>query len=936
MMRLTDMLIGAALVLAVAATAQARPMGGVLERDGIKVKFDKPRGMMVEVDGVPFSGNSHLWVVNDTWNHHYAGYYQNVPFDANIKRTADTISFILNGNFDEFDGTQSITLHPGRKLTIQVDGKLLVDADTTFEYMIASVAAGWYAGRPYKVEGQDGSTTNGVFGIEPPATQKLNEVVICPNIRRLEVSTTMGPIIMTVKSTHNVCAGDYRNNTWEDDTMLFVNGVFADRCTLAKPISMTIEYQFPPTAATAADAKETTTVLSAENIVADAMVAKPDPGADYIVPRPKQITWADGTLDLPKAQLNIAVLGAKDTTDSEAMKTMVGAMDAAVKRYVPTGRAVQVDNVKNIQLILKLDGTPEAKKYDAYTITADGDCLTVTAPTINGLWAGTGAVRQLMRQADGKFGLRHANIDDYASLPFRSVLFFTGKDSLALHLKMFTHLLPLLRMNPITYEIDYMEWTGFPGMLHKEHGAKNSDVRKVAKAARANGLDIIPVVNSYGHTEWMIDNPTYKHLADDPDKPFCYDVMNPEVYKILRKIYEETIEIFKPSIVHIGHDEIYAPNFPLNPEAAAIGANRLIMQDLWYWYGFLKARGIRTMIWGDMFLGPFESIDATNAKTVEEAKELRAQLPKDIMISDWHYAPGQPKHYASIKTLADEGFDVIAAPWYSTVNIVNFTKASALAAESTTSGLHSLGIMQTTWAGYNFNEFSLDSGRKQYSAYVAAADAAWNGGDKPVEQYEYSYYEAFSRFMDDTGLGRDTSAGWVADLAPISNVTLQQIGYPRTATSPYLGRIRFAPDGGDASKGVQLYGQLSHNGTDAPKGLSLQIGRKAKRVAFASATPFYQKFGEPIAETIITYTDGTHARFNFVMGERTMAVTEYRNWANVPELETVIDPETGKRKYLHAFVWKNPHPAKTIKTINFKSGEAGCGLALFGVAGLDK
>lgn len=914
----------------------AAPMGGVLEQDGIKVVFDKPRGMMVEVDGVPFTSNSHLWVVNDLWNHHYAGYFQNPPFDGSFKREGNTISFILNGNFNEFEGKQSITLESGRKLKIQVDGKLTTDTDADFEFMTASVAAGWYAGRPYKVEGKDGSTTQGVFGIEPPKSQKLGDLVICPDIKRLEVDTVMGPVVMTVKGSHKMITADYRNNTWEDDTMLFVNGVFFERTSVKRPISMTIEYQFPPAKQeTAKKTSETTTVLTKDNIIEDKVVAKPDAGADYIVPRPKKITWGKGTLDLPDFRLRVALQGAATTTDTKDMEMMVGAVDGALSRLYK-GKAVKAQSPDKAQLILKLEGKSQPKKHDAYKITAGETCFTISAPTIKGLWAGIGAYRQLLRQADGKLGVRRADIDDYSVLPFRSIQFFTGKDSLDLHLKLFTQLLPLLRANPITYEIDYMEWTGFPGMLNKKYGAKNSDVRKIAQAARANGVEIVPLVNTYGHAEWMIDNPTYKHLADDPAKPFCYDAMNPEVYRICRKIYEETLEIFQPSIVHIGHDEIYAPNFPLNPEAKAIGAKRLIMQDLWYWYGFLKARGVRTMIWGDMFLGPGEGIDSTNAKSLKEAKELRSQLPKDVMIADWHYAPGKTEQYTSIKLLADEGFDVVAAPWYSTVNIVNFTSATAQASESTTSGQHALGTMQTTWAGYNFDKLSLDAGRRQYAAYVAAADAAWNGGDLPVDKWDYNYFEAFTRLMNDSGLNRDTTPGWYADLSGLSNVSLKDLGYPWAKTSPFWGRIRFAKDGADAGKGVLLYGQLSKGGAEAPKGLELQIGKKAQKLVFATATPFYQKFGKPIANAVITYTDGSHEQIHFTMGERTMYIGEYRNWENVPEMESAIDPATGTRRYLHTYVWKNPKPGKTIKSVGFSSGKAGCGLALFGLAGLDK
>ncbi|NLD61394.1 family 20 glycosylhydrolase [Candidatus Sumerlaeota bacterium] len=938
----TAIILCSATIAIAAPPEKSKDTMALIERDGIRVEFNKPRGMMVEVDGVPFSSNSHLWVVNDIWNHHYAGYFQNPPFDASFKQTTDTISFMLNGNFNEFEGTQTLQLLGDRKLRIQVDGSLTTNTEANFEFMIASVAAGWYAGRNYKVEDIDGNTSEGTFTITPPPTGKLADFIISPSIKRLEVDTIMGPIVMTVEGTHKVVAADYRNNTWEDNTMLFVNGVFFERTSPKAPIHMTIEYQFPP-AKTSAATPESSSLIDTEGIIEDKAVMNPDPGQDYITPRPKSITWGNGATYMPDKTIGIAFEGNKTEKDTAEMKLMVEALNAALDRLCKGKAHIVKRDVA--QLVLKLDGTFQPDKYDHYTLVVNEDSglralyknyTIITAASLKGLWSGIGAYRQLFRYADGKFGIRRAVIDDYATLPFRSIQFFTGKDSLELHKKIFGDLMPIIRANPVTYELDYMGWSKFPKMFNKQYGAKNSDVRAIAKVAKQNGIEVVPLINTYGHAEWMIDNPTYKKLADDPEKPFCYDATNPEVYKICEKIYEEAIEIFKPYIIHIGHDEIYAPTFPKKDIAKKVGAKKLIMDDILYWHNFLKKRNIRTMIWGDMFLGPGESIDSTNAKSVEQAKEWRSMLPRDIMFADWHYAPGKPEQYKSVKLLADEGFDVVGAPWYSTVNIVNFTSATAQAAMDTTSGMHALGMMQTTWAGYSFDKNSIDGARKQYAAYVAAADAAWNGGDLPVDKWNYNFFEAFARIMGDTGLVPDTVGGWYADLSADANVTLADLGYPKTEPSPYLGRIRFAPDGKDAAKGVMLYGQLTKGGDTAANALVLNINKKAKKVVFATATPYYQYYGKEIAKTIITYTDGTTQSFNWVMAENTLATEDYRNRPNTPELETVTDPETGKKRYLHAFVWENPKPTKVIKTITLESNKAGCSLSVFGVAGLDK
>ncbi len=925
------------------AKTAAPPSLGLIEDNGLRLEFNKPRGLIITVDGIPFSSDSYFWVVNDIWNHHYAGYFENEAFEKSFAQTTDTISSIINGKENEFDGLQTISLLGDRKMRIRVSGTMTTSTEANFEASFASAAAGWYAGRPYRVEDFEGNTTSGVFTLEPPTTTSLTEMMIAPDIKHLEVETIMGPVKMdVVKRSHPVIVADYRSNTWEDNTKLFVHGVFYARTDKNKPIDITIDFSFPPTKSKPADAA-TPNVIDEQGIIEDKVVMQPDPGRDYIVPRPKKITWGKGTTMLPQGKLGIAFEGF--TTDTAEVKPlMIASLDGALKEFCKTGAAFEAAPDK-ASLILELKGEPEDKKYDQYTLFVNEDAglralyknyTRITAPTVRGLWAGLGAYRQLLREADGNFGVRRAAIDDYATFPFRSIHFFTGKDALDLHKIIFSKLMPLLRINPVIYELDYMQWTGFPKMFNQKYGMKNRDVRTIAKVAKENGIDIVPLINTYGHCEWFLDNPTYKHLADDPDAPYCYDATKPEVYDICGKIYDEAISIFKPSIIHIGHDEIYAPTFPKNETARKIGAQRLIIADLQYWHNFLKKRGIRTMIWGDLFLGPKEANDACNAESAEEAKRLRDQLPKDMMIADWHYAPAPPEEYKSISILTSEGFDTAAATWYTPTNIVNFTSATAQAAENTTHGQHAIGTMQTTWAGYSLDPRSFFEGRKQYASYIVAADASWNGGDLPANKWDYNYYEAFARILDDTGLTRDTTGGWYADLSPYANVSLKDLGYPRTQESPMLGRLRVAPDGKDGGKGVMLYGLLTEGGDKAKDSLVLKVNKKAAQLVIPTMTSYYQYFGKEIATSTITYTDNTKQTIKWTMAENTFAATDNSNQPNVPELESIIDSETGVRRYLHALVWNNPSPNKTIKTISFDTTNAGCSLAVFGVVGLQK
>ena len=212
--------------------------------------------------------------------------------------------------------------------------------------------------------------------------------------------------------------------------------------------------------------------------------------------------------------------------------------------------------------------------------------------------------RQLLRAGDGVARARGVRVDDWPAMPFRGVHIFTGKGAREMQLHMVREILGPLKINTLVYQCEFIKWACAPKLHHPKFGMEKADAQAVADEARRQHIEVVPLINTLGHSEWLVGRPAYLHLADDAAKPYTYDASNPEVYDLCGKVYSEAIEMFRPRVFNIGHDEIYAPTFPNKPATRAKGGEKVILEDIAHWHRFLAERGIRTMIWGDMFLAP--------------------------------------------------------------------------------------------------------------------------------------------------------------------------------------------------------------------------------------------------------------------------------------------------------------------------------------------
>jgi hypothetical protein len=295
-----------------------------------------------------------------------------------------------------------------------------------------------------------------------------------------------------------------------------------------------------------------------------------------------------------------------------------------------------------------------------------------------------------------------------------------------MHLKLIENVFGPLKLNRSVIQCEAARWDKYPGIAATNSITK-AGLQELVHACRDQFIEPIPLINIPGHAEWIFRNGKNMEITEDPQTPYAYCVNNPKSYQVAEDIMTECLAIFESRFFHIGHDEVtMRGRFP-NPECPRCKdetTSALLIKHASRVGDWLSQRGVQSMIWGDMLLGSGEAVDAAHAKTLDEAKERRAGIPKTITVVDWHYA--NKADARSLEIFRRDGFNVIAATFYSPDNIYNFSQAAL------SSGAE--GLLQTTWMGYFPDERAMRSELRQFTAFVLAAEYAWCGRkEKPVE-----------------------------------------------------------------------------------------------------------------------------------------------------------------------------------------------------------
>ncbi len=383
-----------------------------------------------------------------------------------------------------------------------------------------------------------------------------------------------------------------------------------------------------------------------------------------------------------------------------------------------------------------------------FRITLSKNKIEVLGQDDEGLRSGLMRLALTVFVKDGKVKIPTGMIEVSPKIAWRGVHLFVGPDAREFQTNLFNRALRPLGFNKVVLQCEQTRWDALNG-AYSSLSMPKIELKRLFDNYRLLGVEPIPLIQSFGHAEWLFRNKKNLEIAYNPADPYSIDPRKPAAREKIAEIWREAVALLKPKTIHFGLDEVDMRGFEKNPK---------LVTELWgiqvpFLQNLAQQFGLPNMIWGDKALGPGEAPDAALGDTKAEAAARRAVIKKGTWITDWHYkADERPEVFTPvIKLWKKEGMNHIAANWFRPENVRGFTLAAAK---------EGAGVLQTTWAGYESNEAGMIRSFNQFTAMVLAVDYAVSGRQDLSKALLPGSTEALRTLYFDPPVRTTSRKGW--------------------------------------------------------------------------------------------------------------------------------------------------------------------------------
>lgn len=234
--------------------------------------------------------------------------------------------------------------------------------------------------------------------------------------------------------------------------------------------------------------------------------------------------------------------------------------------------------------------------------------------------------------------------------------------------------LTALGVNAVILEVNYsFQFESHPELC-SGRGMSKAQAHELARAARANGVRLIPQFNCLGHQSWSKNTlpllVKYPELDETPGQYpdnkgiYCrsWCPQNPEVNRIVFALIDELVDAFEADAFHVGMDEVFLIASEYCPRCRGGDPAKLFAKAVNDLHAHLvSGRKLEMLMWGDRLL-PAQALGYSEWEASKNHTEGAADLvPKDIIPCDWHYE--KRPEYPSVPWLTQKGFRVWPSGW---------------------------------------------------------------------------------------------------------------------------------------------------------------------------------------------------------------------------------------------------------------------------------
>ena len=286
-----------------------------------------------------------------------------------------------------------------------------------------------------------------------------------------------------------------------------------------------------------------------------------------------------------------------------------------------------------------------------------------------------------------------------------------------------------------------LRFTSVPDLVTHRNAFTPEQLRGLADYSKHHGVDLIPEIESFGHTGYITRSPAYAHILDSSPQNASEFTgvcpVDPETLHIFEKLYRETTAIFPSVYLHGGCDEVNWGGSALSRKALETRTRAQIWAEyLNSLHRIAQSLGKEFIVWGDV--------------VVHKEPTILPQLNKNIIVMDWNYSETSPgKIEETYLKIRANGSRAIGAPalirylWGPRAGTQQLRNIDAFAdSYRRPDDPASLGVVLTNWIPSRYIQNSIWDG-------FAYAAVAFGQGSAAAQA------SAFRRFVE-----RHYRSGW--------------------------------------------------------------------------------------------------------------------------------------------------------------------------------
>ncbi len=371
---------------------------------------------------------------------------------------------------------------------------------------------------------------------------------------------------------------------------------------------------------------------------------------------------------------------------------------------------------------------------EGYTLRIDENGISLEALTSKGLFYGAMSLIQLLEKADDNT-LPYFKVLDYPDMKVRAVSddISRGQVSTLDNFKKIIVHMSRYKMNVfMPYIEDMLLFNAYPTIGVNRGALTKEEASELVDFAGKHFVEVIPIFQTLGHYENILSQDEFLKYAEFPGAA-SLNVSNDSIYVFLETMMKEVFELFPTKYFHMGADESYDVGLGYSKRLvdetniATVHANHYKKI-----YSIAKKYGKTVLMYGDIIL---------------QHPEILSQIPKDIIVVDWHYRAD--KNYTSTKIFKESGFEYYVSPssWnFLTTfptNINSLPNIKHIVKDGLKNG--SVGMVNSNWGDYGaetFKELILFN-------YAWSAQCAWNIEASNIDLFSQNYFYDFFGINDE-------------------------------------------------------------------------------------------------------------------------------------------------------------------------------------------